>query len=230
MPPNDDVANAIRLQPGLNGTYSNFCASVESKEPHPYTAGCNTDDAWCPGSTLKNTVWFTFLGPASGKVTLDTYGFNDHIAVYATDDYGNILSGNATLYQIIAANDDRSSTDFNALIENLSVDPFKTYWLQVDGYKGATGNLIINLVSNSLEVFPNPSNGHFDIIIADANDGSAELKVFSPVGRLLYINRVDVTNEANRFSMDLSSFTAGMYFLEARINGNTSKAKLIIVK
>jgi PKD repeat protein len=234
MPTNDDIENAIRLQPGRNPAYSNFCASVEKHEPHPSTTSCYSDNAWCPStkpdSVLKNTIWFTFLGPANGKITLDTRGFNDRITVYDAANYSDIVSGNPSSYIILAANDDRSSTDATSLIQNLSVGPYKAYWLQVDGYNGATGNFDIDLLSNSLEVFPNPSNGQFDIIISNADDGIAELRIISQIGQLLYINHLNVTKEANRFSFDLSSYTQGIYILEAKINGTSSKAKLIIVK
>ena len=230
MPPNDDIANAIRLQPGRNNLYSNFCGSVEKKEPQPPTSSCYSNDSWCRTSTLQNTIWFTFLGPANGRITLDTHGFNDCIAVYKSDNYSNILSGNSSAYQIIAANDDRSTDDVTSYIENLTVEPFKTYWLQVNGFNGATGDVTIDLLSTSLEIYPNPTNGTFNLIIEDENDGTAELKIFSQVGQLFYDNHFEVTKESNRFNFDLSSYAAGMYILEAKINGNTSKAKLIIAK
>jgi PKD repeat protein len=230
MPPNDDIANATRLHPGSNNVYSNFCGSVEKNEPQPSTSSCYANNSWCSASTLKNTIWFTFLGPANGKISLDTHGFNDCIAVYKADSYDNILSGHSSAYQVIAANDDRSTEDATALIENLSVEPFKTYWLQINGFNGATGDVTVDLISNSLELYPNPTNGTFTLVIADENDGVAELKIFSQVGQLFYDNRFEVTKASNRFNFDLSSYDAGMYILEAKINGNTSKAKLIIVK
>jgi len=70
MPVNDDIENAVRLKPGRNRAYSNYCASIEVGEPSPSS------------STLKNTVWFTFQAPSGGVITIDTHGFNDQIAVY----------------------------------------------------------------------------------------------------------------------------------------------------
>ncbi|MDP4209066.1 MAG: T9SS type A sorting domain-containing protein [Bacteroidota bacterium] len=234
IPVNDNVSSAIRLWPGTNPVYSNRCATTETNEPHPAATDCYSNDSWCPdnsgSSILKNTIWYNFVGPMSGIITIDTHGFNDRIAVYRADSYSDILSGSSSRYTLVAANDNRSSTDSTALIKNLAVEPGRTYWLQVDGYQGKTGNCDIELVANSLEVYPNPSSGKFNVIIANAKDGRANLDIFSSQGRLIFSRQVSVTNEANKFEMDLSSFPAGVYFLQMKINGSVNKAKIVIVK
>jgi PKD repeat protein len=229
---NDDIANAIRLWPGSSGTaYSNECATTETDEPHPDLTGCYTDNSWCSTSdTLENTIWFTFVGPASGKITIDTKGFNDRIAVYKADSYSDILSGNSSQYELVAANDDRSSSDETSYLENIPVEYGKTYWLQVDGTEQDTGSCSFELLSTSLDIYPNPSDGQFNIIISDYNEGTAILKVYSVLGKLLYTAQQEVTMDSNLFTMDLSSFASGVYYLEVYINGNRTKAKLMIVK
>jgi PKD repeat protein len=235
MPANDNIEYAAPIYLGRSGVFSNLCGTKETKEPNPPTGDCYTNYSWCTdtainGIVVKHSVWFKFQGPSSGKITIDTHGINDRIAVYAANSYSDILSGNTSLFSILAANDDRSSTDQTALIKDLAVTPYKTYWLQVDGNNGATGSSTIDLISNTMEIYPNPSKGQFDVIISDASEGNAVVKVFSPVGKLLYTSQVSLTPDSIRFAFDLSSFSAGMYIMTVQIGGNTMKKKLMILK
>jgi PKD repeat protein len=218
MPVNDDIENAIRLMPGRNKTYSNFCASVEKDESAPLSV------------SLKNTIWFTFLGPSSGKINIETHGLNDQIAVYGADSYTDLLTQNRSLYKLVASNNDRSLPDNTTLITNLKVYPHKMYWLQVDGSDGSTGDVVIDLLSNSLEVFPNPSTGEFNVFITNNDDGIASVKIASLLGQTIYSDNLAVTKENNRFLFDLSSYSAGIYFIYVKINGSTLQKKLLLIK
>jgi len=232
MQSNNNIENALRLWPGQNVLYSNQCATVQTNEPHPPYTGCYTNDGWCSGggASTRNTVWFTFFGPSSGHITIDTHGLNNRISVYEANSYADIISGNSHSYKILGANEGRSSSDLTSEIENLSVEPGKTYWLQLDGSNGAMGNFSVDLVSNSLDVFPNPSNGLFDVIISNINNGNADIAVYSLVGKLLFKRQLEVTQDSNHFHFDLSTFPGGLYVVKASINGTTMKSKLMIVK
>ena len=216
MPVNDDIANAIRLSPGRNTGYTNICASVETNEVAPSSA------------KLKNTIWFKFQAPSNGVITIDTHGFNDKIAVYDANSYSNLLSGSSSNYKLIASNDDRSSSDNTSLISNLTVEPYKIYWLQLDGSGGATGSTTVDLLSNSLEIYPNPSSGEINLIISNIDDGNANVEIVSLLGQVIYSNVFSVTKETNTFKFNLSSYSAGLYFLVVRINGSTMKTKLLL--
>jgi PKD repeat protein len=217
MPVNDDIENAIRLWPGRNKPYSNFCASVETSEIAPFPA------------PLKNTIWFTFHGPSNSLINIGSKGLNGRLAVYKANNYTDLLSGTRSSF-VLASIDKRSASDSNLAITNLKVDPYQNYWLQVDGSDGSTGNIVIDLLSNSLEVFPNPSNGVFDIIISNNNDGNAEVKVVSLLGQVVYSNNFQVTKENNLFSFNLSAYPSGIYIVYIGINGNAQNKKLLLVK
>jgi len=216
MPVNDDIVNAVRLHPGRNPAYSNFCASVETGEAASFS------------TALKNTIWFKFQAPSSGIINIDTHGLNNRIAVYDASSYSNLVSGNSSTYKLTASNVGRSSSDKTSLISNLSVDPYKIYWLQVDGSGGATGSCVVDLLSNSLEIFPNPSSGDINFIVSDVNDGNANVEIVSLLGQVIYSNVFNVTKENNTFRFNMSSYSAGLYFFVVRINGITMKTKLIL--
>jgi len=229
--PNDYMKNAAALSLGSNSGYSNRCATAEAKEPMPTDVGCFVTDSWCPrligkSSVLDNSVWFSFVAPSNGLLTIDTNGFDDQIAVYSADTESNLLTSGK--YTIIAANDDRSSSDNTSLLENLNLTPGKKYWLQVDGKNAAYGNLTIDLISNSLEIYPNPSGGIFNMVIANPVGGSAQVSVYSILGQKMYGEQLSVSMTSNRFTLDLSGFASGVYLLNVQMNGYNHSKKLIL--
>jgi PKD repeat protein len=232
IPENDYIANAIPLHLGNNGPFSNECGTVEANEPSPPDNGCSVANNWCPDpSLLDNTIWFTFTGPSSGMVTIDAEGFDDQIAVYDANSYEDILSGKASNYSVLAANDNRSTSETSAYIENLSVVPGHTYWLQLDGSNGATGEANIKLISNSLELYPNPTTGLFSLIISakNAND-KAYLEIFNLQGQKLYAGNLTKTKLANTFNFDMSGFSNGMYIVKVSVTGATMTKKIMLLK
>jgi PKD repeat protein len=231
---NDQIANATKLFLGRNAGYSNKCATVEINEPNPPSLGCLVKNGWCsdfkPGkSLLDNSIWFTFVAPENGIITINTYGFDNQIAVYESTDYRGILSNDKKQYSMVAANDNRSNSDKTALIENLVLEPGKQYWLQVDGHNGAFGNVTIDLVGNSLEalVFPNPSNGIFNINIFHPDHGTAEAFVTDLNGRILFSKKYEVNMYSTQFNFNLAGYPKGLYILKVNLNGLSVSKKLI---
>lgn len=232
--PNDDIRNASRLYLGRNSGYSNKCSTAEMKEPNPPSSGCLVKNSWCPDFTsgkslIDNSVWFSFISPSNGFVTINTYGFDDQIAVYEAPEYADILSGDRRLYSLIAANDNRSGSDKTAILENLELDPGNKYWLQVDGHNAASGNLIIDLLSNTLEavVFPNPSSGIFNLNLFHPKAGIADLSVSDLNGRILLSKQYKVTVNTTQFDFSLYGYAKGIYILKVSLNGLSLSKKII---
>jgi len=229
---NDNIVNAARLHLGRNTGYSNKCATVEMNEPHP-SSTCTDENSWCPNpsgrySVLNNSVWFTFIAPADGLLTIDTRGFDDQIAVYKASSYRSLLLGDNSDYRLVAANDNRSATDNTALLKNLVLEPGKLYWLQVDGDIRAFGDLVIDLISNSLEVFPNPSKDIFNVIISNPGPGNASVAMYDLNGRKILTRQYTVSLNSNKFILDLSGYPKGIYLLNVQVNGSILSKKLIL--
>lgn len=231
--PNDNTTNPAALSPGRNVGFSNRCATVQTSEPAPSSGGCLVENNWCPkpsgkSSVLDNSLWFSFIAPSTGVITIDTKGFNDQIAVYEAETENSLLTSGK--YTLMAANDDRSATDQTAMIENLQLVPGKKYWLQVDGNNAASGDLTIDLISNSLEVYPNPSSGIFNMVISTPVDGTAKVVLFGIQGQKLLEEHYPVSLTSNKFLLDLSGFAKGMYLLNVEMNGYNRSKKLILIK
>lgn len=233
--PNDNIRHATRLFLGHNSGFSNLCASVEVNEPNPPSAGCTGQKSWCPdfrpdNSLLDNSIWFTFVGPSSGKITIDTKGFDDQIAVYKADNYKNILSGDRRQFSIVAANDNREIYNRTALLEDLAVEPGKQYWLQVDGNHKATGDLTIDLLSTSLEadVYPNPSRDIFYLNLFNPDPGTAEISVYDLNGKALFARNFEVSLVSHQFQLSLKGCQKGVYIMRVRLNGEQVSKKLVL--
>ena len=232
IPENDNVAQAMSLKLGYNGTYSNLCGTVEDEEPAPSTEGCSVENNWCPPNStevLDNSIWFRFEGPSSGFVTIETEGIDSQIAVYRTATAENLLSGSTASYTMPAASDMGTDGAGAAVIENMSVTPGAAYWLQVDGTDGAEGDINIRLLTNSVEVYPNPSTGLYHLTIASVTDGDAELTVYSQLGQLIYAGTGTFNQQANTIDFNLSGNPAGIYYFRTIINGEVMSKKLILV-
>jgi len=135
-PTYDIMCNAVPLGTVPNGgqinngvDYQNLCADVEPGEPNPSAFG------------IDKTVWFTFVAPASGNVTID--GFSDpnnlgddidlQLALYYSSD--NTCTGS-----MIEVDSDHDGLNKD---ETLSVDCLeggRVYYLQVDGSTGLLGD------------------------------------------------------------------------------------------
>jgi PKD repeat protein len=233
MPVNDDIMDAIHLFPGSTGTFSNFCASGQTMEPFPLISECTSNSGWCPGTiydSIQNSIWFTFVGPSSGKLSIDTKGINDRIAVYEADSFQQIISGIPSNYRIVAANDNRSSLNTSAFLENLNLSPSRKYWLQVESLDSDTGNISISLQSNSLEVFPNPSNGIFDMIISVNSDAPANISIFSSTGEMIFSEEKKISSEENHFRYNLSNYSSGLYYIKVKSDNTIFSRKILIIQ
>jgi PKD repeat protein len=235
MPINDDINDAKFLHPGKNGPFSNYCASGQSEEAFPPDFYCHIRSSWCPGSThngIQNSIWFTFIGPSDGKITIDTKGLNDRIAVYEADSSQQIISGSPLNYRIIGANDDRSYSDSTAWLENLVVTPGKKYWLQVESLDADTGDIYISLLTNifnSFEVFPNPSSGIINLILPDNSEGLTQVFIYSSTGKLLYYDQIEVSGDSKHFTINFVGATTGLYFLQLRTAGKVFSKNILLL-
>ncbi len=138
QPLNDELCDATLLTVGNscngmpNGTNTN--AGLEPGEP----------DGSCFDGNF-NSVWYRFVGPASGLVQISTNfpigSMSDsQISLYTLP--GGDCSDLTDLTEI-ACNQDASLFNFNATISNVTVVPATSYYVQVSGYQGETGSFCI---------------------------------------------------------------------------------------
>jgi hypothetical protein len=116
-------------------TESTAAAITESGEP-----------LTCGGVPFSKTVWYK-VTPAAGTLTVDTYGsdFDTVLAVYT----GNAVNA----LTLVACNDESPPTHQSVVTFNTTGST--TYYVQVGGYAGASGNAIVHFARGA------PSNNSF---------------------------------------------------------------------
>ncbi len=147
---NDRVCNATALLLNTNVTVSTEGANATVGEVSPSTNGsCTASEnfAWCGNDGVDNSVWYTFVAPANGEVTIDMCGgantFDTQLAVYEATDCADFST-----FDLIAANDDQDATTNCSKLVLTGLTSCQTYFVQVDS-KGATGEASMAITSTS---------------------------------------------------------------------------------
>jgi C1A family cysteine protease len=240
--PNDNIENARMLTIGITeGPFNNICATAQENEPYPADAGCTSQMGWCEQENkIENSLWFTFIAPASGKVKIVTSGFDNQIAVYdATDSgyYADIISGDPNKYRILAANDDASDDEAAAsinLLENLT--PGKTYWLQMDGsFGGAYGSATIVITeenpTNKKDTLKSPikinNPVRDDVLRIQSSSPIFEVTIWNLVGNIYKSIHLNGETQIDLSTNDLS---CGYYLIQIKTEDRSLLRKIIIAE
>ena len=136
--PGDNVCNAIPLTLGASTTsYSPVGATTQPGEVLPPNNGYTSNMGWGQ-LTLSNTLWFTFVAPASGFVTVQAPDFDAQVAVWKAASCSDLLS--ASTATLIGANDDDSAyvshggVNYSSYVRAACLTPGATYYIQLDSY------------------------------------------------------------------------------------------------
>lgn len=178
-PPNDDPCNAQAIGFGTV-TYNNTFASADTNEISPGVgsgiATCNSTDGWCSFETgVQNSLWYSFVAPAGGSVNVLTDGFDSQVAIYSVGSCGDYST-----YTVVGANDD-GANGFDPTLSSTSggvrlncLTPGATYYIQVDGFLGAStisGSLILQ---DNASVLPSVDAGDCQSIYAGYAPAAAD--------------------------------------------------------
>jgi photosystem II stability/assembly factor-like uncharacterized protein len=246
---NDNVCDAITLNEGANGYFTNICATAEDNEPVPPKGstglyGCESQDGWCEGETIiNNSVWFKFTAPDYDIVSIATSGFDNQIAVYKAGTCNDLLTDN---YELIAANDDfPGRADYSASIQQMTgLVPGDTYWLQLDGsYGGVEGICSIGLYNYRLSsdnndlheyrtdhigIYPNPNYGIFTVNYTLHDLSEVTIKIYNIQGKKMMEKKVRPTQLENETIINAGALPKGIYILQLINRDNYMYNKFIV--
>jgi hypothetical protein len=121
---NDDCSGAISVVQGLNGPFTNVGSTTSAP-------------AWpCAGG--GNDVWFSYVAPGAGSLTVDTCtGTNYDSAIEVFDG-----TGGCGALTSLACNDDSCGLQSSATV---TVVQGATYFIRVGGWSSSTGNFSLNV-------------------------------------------------------------------------------------
>jgi hypothetical protein len=246
----DDICNAMLISFGENGPFSNACGTPQTNEPVPpegsdASGGCYSQEGWCQGETnIDNSVWFKFFVPEStNEISIETYGFDNQIAVYKANSCQDLLNDN---YTLLAANDDfEGKTDYSATISSLSgFETGDTLWLQVDGsFGGAIGTFSIQLNDYSIVnmedipytqdnsnifIYPNPTEGNFIVQMDNPEDDEVNIEVIDVSGKLLLNKHYRNVSAPFSAELNLTENRKGMYMIRITTNKKVVIRKILV--
>ena len=147
--PNDTPCNASAINAdGFVFLSSNISATADVGEvlPPAGSSGCDSQDGWCSFElTLASSVWFTFVAPPTGRVTISTCNdgtsIDTQLALYNVTDCSDYST-----FSLVGANDDLTGcAQTYASSLTACVNPGETYYIQVDGYTSDRGAIAISV-------------------------------------------------------------------------------------
>ena len=167
IPDNDEPCNAIALETDATGQgeFSNGGASASDAEQAiaPPTVEINKPGGWSDvddrfGRKIETSVWFKFVAPSGGAVTISTCNqasFIAQMAVYRTTDCSDWSK-----YKLIAADDNSQicrqppSNDYpngrgvrGSILHLEGLEADSTYYILIDGNMTAFGRFSIDIIT-----------------------------------------------------------------------------------
>lgn len=233
-PVNDNAGNAIAIQTGLNGPYSNVCGSVQTEEPYPGATSCIGPYAWCPvpsgnpdENPLDNSVWFTFVSPDNGYVELTVSGIESQLALYAVGSPSDLFVPGFNTPMVVATADTVMGTETKVI---LNLENGVRYYLQIDGRDGDEGDFTIDMKNSTASIYPSiSSDGLITVVLPNLKTGRAVISIFGAVGGLVYQTTSDVYATQSTYQYNWGFLKPALYIVKIEIGGVTYVSKLLIV-
>ena len=141
------------------------------------------------------------------------YDRNFFYDAYPTTDNGFIAIGQA-----------RSDIDGNNKMWIVKVDS-----MGCDTPGCATGTQVFELpsiASNELIVWPNPTNGKFEVRCSQFEVGQKIIRVYNSQG--IKVDEIKILQESKQFTVNSSNWESGLYFLQYLVNGEVQRSAKVI--
>ncbi len=151
-------------------------------------------------------------GKASHSVNLKDKGYADQdvwIAfVLTTDLYTNPTSGEPN----------SSPGGSNLVVDNI----------KVVNDVSSTSIGIVNKNDFDVNIYPNPSNGAFKLVLESENHSVANIEVIDMIGRVIYSQQSELNSGKNYIDVNVHDLKTGLYLISTDINNKVNVSKLMV--
>jgi hypothetical protein len=185
-------------------------------------------------SELHRTIHLSSNSGINGEINLSWNSYEGF--AYPTFDILRSVNGSPFVSIAQISSNSNSYTDLNppAGVKNymISVDipnggctPNKSFGSTISNrISVGTASLSVDL-ENNIEVYPNPSNGIFNIVLTDiSGDQNRKFEIVNAIGQL--VMEFDMESYENKKAIDLSAYANGLYFLKQK-DGNWMKQLIL---
>lgn len=154
-------------------------------------------------------------------------------------DIGNVLTGSWRNYgpldidNLLAQKGQVVSSSFQVRFGQEDDFALTTDGIAYDSIRVSGGTIVsideqINTPTNRLEVYPNPSNGLFNLHMQSGKRISPEIRVTDLNGKEVYYRALKVVNGELLEELDLSNLAKGVYYLHVNTKEESRVKKLVI--
>ncbi|MBT4880976.1 MAG: T9SS type A sorting domain-containing protein, partial [Flavobacteriales bacterium] len=98
------------------------------------------------------------------------------------------------------------------------------FWTQPGSIIKVEGGTAIN----NLDIYPNPSRDIFNVSFTSEDVQDLDVRVINVVGEVVYTENLEQFVGEYTKSLDLATYTKGVYFLEITTNNGVVNKKLIL--
>lgn len=192
---NDACTGATSLSIGSSATVDNTCSTSNGSSPINWSDG------------VQNDVWFSFVAPLSGGVTISTSGISG-----GTLNDSQIAVWSACGSGFVAGDDDSGVGEHASLTLTCThLIAGNTYYIQVDGFAGAQGTCQISLSASSVSGCTNATAANYNAC-ATIDDGSCTNQGCTNSSACNYNANATIDNGSCCFSTcGEIEITAGLY-------------------
>lgn len=153
---------------------------------------------------------------------------NHSFVLNATPGYSSYLwSNGATTPNITITGSDYSVSSINnfevTVTDAQGCTTVETIAVTVDACTGIPETRV-----NDISVYPNPTNGEFNLVFGEDLAGNAIIRIVDLTGKVLLNKEYTVTHTSQTESFNVSGLTSGLYFIKVETSMGTNIQKLIV--
>lgn len=180
----------------------------------PAGGGCGNYGQWCEGASTKS-VWAYFVASANQGYEITTcgslQGFDTQIALWKSNDCSSFGS-----FELISANDDTaipcSTSDvYSSRLFVSCLEEGATYYIQVDGYYGAAGEVSLGLFEYDATPELVASVGNISCPVNKGDSGNGSIYPYIIGEGVNFTAEWSGPNGFSSFENSISGLNAGVY-------------------